>query len=334
MKTRCDSFVVETNVHFPTDINLLFDAIRKTVELIANLCKKSNLHGWRQSEYNIKQIKTQLLKLQRLKHSTSKNPEKAEKKKKEIINKHKEYVESSKFLIKKAEGSIGKLKGLNVDTFFLEKVIDYIKHAKRQIDQIIRRVINGELIPHNEKVFSIFEPHTEWISKGKAGVPVELGLRVAIIEDQYGFILEHEVMEKVTDEQIAVNFIKRAKENYPVINSCSFDKGFHSVENQDILKETLNVVALPKKGKLSKIDIERETSKEFVNAKKKHSSVESAINALEVHGLDVCLDHGMNGFKRYVSLAVVSRNIQIIGAILTKQEKCAMEKERKRRRAA
>ena len=121
------------------------------------------------------------------------------------------------FLIKKAEGSIGKLRELSIDTFFLEEVIDYIKHAKRQIDQIIRRVVNGELIPHNEKVFSIFEAHTEWISKGKAGVPVELGLRVAIIEDQYKFILEHEVMEKITDEQIAVTLIKRAKENYPDI---------------------------------------------------------------------------------------------------------------------
>ena len=50
----------------------------------------------------------------------------------------------------------------------------FITHAERQIDQIHRRVILGEKIPHGEKVFSIFEEHTEWISKGKAGVPVEL----------------------------------------------------------------------------------------------------------------------------------------------------------------
>ena len=46
-----------------------------------------------------------------------------------------------------------------------------------------------ESIPHEEKVFSVFEEHTEWIAKGKAGVPVELGLRVAIVECQFGFIL-------------------------------------------------------------------------------------------------------------------------------------------------
>ncbi len=65
-------------------------------------------------------------------------------------------------------------------------------HATRQIDQIRRRVILGEVIAHEEKVFSIFEPHTEWISKGKAGVPVELGLKVCILEDQHQFILHHQ----------------------------------------------------------------------------------------------------------------------------------------------
>jgi len=56
-----------------------------------------------------------------------------------------------------------------------------------------------EKIPHEEKVFSIFEPHTEWISKGKAGVPQELGLQVCVLKDQYGFILHHLVMEQQTD---------------------------------------------------------------------------------------------------------------------------------------
>jgi hypothetical protein len=69
----------------------------------------------------------------------------------------------------------------------------YIAHAERQIDQIRRRAINDETIPHHEKVFSIFEPHTEWISKVKARVPQELGLKVCILEDQYGFILHHQV---------------------------------------------------------------------------------------------------------------------------------------------
>jgi transposase, IS5 family len=71
----------------------------------------------------------------------------------------------------------------------------YLAHGVRQIDQIRRRVLAGERIPHVEKVFSIFQRHTEWISKGKAGVAVELALRVAISGDQYRFILHRQVME-------------------------------------------------------------------------------------------------------------------------------------------
>ncbi len=55
--------------------------------------------------------------------------------------------------------------------------------------------------------------------------------------------------------------------------------------------------------------------------------MESAINALEVHGLDKCLDHGLNGFKRYIAMAVVARNIQRLGAVLRQQEKEAAPKE-------
>ena len=61
-------------------------------------------------------------------------------------------------------------------------------------------------------------------------------------------------------------------------------------------------------------------SKAFIKARRVHSAVESAINALEVHGLDKCLDHGIGGLKRYVAFAVVARNIHRIGAILWQQE--------------
>ena len=79
-------------------------------------------------------------------------------------------------------------------------------------------------------------------------------------------------------------------------------------------------MALPRKGKLSKSAQAVEQADGFVKARRAHSAVESAINALEVHGLDRCPDHGIDGFKRYVALAVVARNIHRIGAILTQQQ--------------
>lgn len=192
-------------------------------------------------------------------------------------------------------------------------------HAERQIDQIRRRVLQGEVIPHHEKVFSIFEPHTEWIVKGKAGVPLELGLPVCLLEDQHRFILHHEVMEKQTDAKMAIRRVEQSQARFPNLRVVSFDKGFHSPSNRKSLEEILELVALPKKGRHSAADCERETAPDFVNARRKHSAVESAINGLEHFGLDVCPDHGITGFKRYVAMAVLARNIHRLGVVVRKR---------------
>ena len=127
-------------------------------------------------------------------------------------------------------------------------------------------------------------------------------------------------MEKETDDKVAVSIINETKERFDKLISCSFDKGFHSQDNQRELAQRLDRVILPRKGKLSAINKEIENSEEFKEARRKHSAVESSINALENHGLDRCLDHGLNGFKRYVALAVLARNIQIIGHIQQQKE--------------
>jgi IS5 family transposase len=57
LRGRCDSFVVETSVHFPTDISLLYDAMRKVITLTAQWCERHGVSSWRQSAYNVRQIK-------------------------------------------------------------------------------------------------------------------------------------------------------------------------------------------------------------------------------------------------------------------------------------
>jgi hypothetical protein len=319
---RCDSFVVETNVHFPTDINLLYDAIRKTIEESANWSQQCGLTLWRQSDYNIRKFKKQYRRIQKLKHSTSKDEEKRKAQEDAIKQAHQVYLDQAEHYLERARTTRILLSTMHgIFWAFMGALHGYIDHAERQIDQIRRRVIQGEKIPHDEKVFSIFQPHTEWISKGKAGVPVELGLRVCVLEDRMGFILHHRVMQNETDDKVAVPMVTECKERFPALRLCSFDKGFHSPQNQITLKTELEKVVLPKKGRLSAADKERESDPEFLHARQQHSAVESAINALEVHGLDMCPDHGIEGFKRYVALAVVARNIQRLGAIIRSLEK-------------
>ncbi len=314
---RCDSFVVKTDVHFPTDINLLYDATRKTIEECARLCQEQNLTDWRQSRHNLKTFKKLYRVIVRLKRSTAKDEEKRQAREEAIKQAHQSLLDQAEAFLERARATrllLTTLPGLLL--VFLGDLDGYLEHVVRQIDQIRRRVIQGEVIPHEEKVFSIFQPHTEWISKGKAGVPVELGLRVCVLEDRYRFILHHQVMVKETDDQVAVAMVTGAKERFPRLSLCSFDKGFHSPGNQQELKTQLGTVVLPKKGRLSVADRERESAPEFVAARRQHSAVESAINALGVHGLDLCRDHGLDGFKRYVALAVVARNIQRLGAVV------------------
>jgi len=321
LRASCDSFVVETDVHYPTDINLLFDAMRKVILLIMALCDDLGVLGWRKGLYNLKKVKKCFRKAQQLKHSTSKDKAKRIKREQLIITAHTAYLELASSIVERAKETINAIQSTDLMIHFrIEEIQKYIAHAERQMDQIRRRVVEGETIPHHEKVFSLFEEHTEWINKGKAGVSQELGLKVCVVKDQYGFILHHRVMQRETDDQIAVPIIKETKERFPQLTSCSFDKGFHSPENQKQLRRILDQVVLPRKGKLSAINKEIENSEAFREARRKHSAVESSINALENHGLDRCRDHGIEGFKRYVALAVVARNIQIMGHVLQQKE--------------
>ncbi len=332
---RCDSFVVETDVHYPTDINLLHDAMRKIIDLCGQAAQQHSLTGWRQYRHNKQCIKNLYRKAQKLKRSRSKDEAKIDLREIQIIEAHQALLDQSNQYLKRARETLTELSCDVMAICLREEIHGYIAHAERQIDQIERRVMHGQTIPHEEKVFSIFEEHTEWVSKGKAGVPVELGLRVCILEDTHGFILHHEVMEREGDEKVALRMVQGAQARFPQLRVCSFDKGFYTPSNRQELQERLDTVILPKKGKWSKKDREIETGDEFVRGRKRHSAVESAINALEVHGLDRCPDHGIDGFKRYVALSVVARNIQKLGAILLEKEKQeAQQIERLRKRRA
>ena len=321
LRVSCDSFVTETDVHFPTDINLLLDSMRKVITRIMSLCITLGITEWRQGKYNFKKIKKSFRKAQQTKRSTSKDPVKKEKRKQLIIDAHNEYLIFARAIIEKVQKALSSISTTDICLQIrIDEISKYIGYAEKFIDQINRRVIDGETIPHNEKVFSIFEEHTEWISKGKAGVPQQLGIRVCIVRDQFGLILQHKVMEKQTDDKIAVSIIFDAKQKFKNIKSCSFDKGFHSPSNQKKLSVLLDKVILPFKGKLSEKRKAIEYSEEFLEARRQHSAVESSIGALQNHGLKKCPDHGIHGFKRYVSMGMLARNLQIIGHAIQQKE--------------
>lgn len=224
---------------------------------------------------------------------------------------------------------------VSVTTFILIEVINYYrKYLATFIDQVERRLINGEEIPAAEKIFSIFEPHTEWIKKGKLYPNVELGKLLLITTDQFQFIVDYKVMEHEKDAAQIEPLYERLKTRFPQakIISHSFDKGFYSKDNFNRVRGGgTQQVIMPKKGKKNKEEQERESHPQFKKLRNRHSAVESNINMLEHHGLNRCPDKGLKGLKKYVGLSVLAYNLHILGNHLIAQKKKKEEQQRKKR---
>ena len=186
---RCDSFLVETDVHYPTDVNLLYDAMRCLMRDVARAAGRFDLPGWRQHRHLERSVR---LRYNRVRHSRGRRDR----------GKVKDYLRYCKWIVGRAQIAVAQLEQCHpVPILALLSIDEYLGHAARQLDQVERRLLKGETIPQNEKVFSIFEPHTRWVVKGKAGVPVELGVPVCVVEDQFQFLLHHKIMCSDENEQ-------------------------------------------------------------------------------------------------------------------------------------
>lgn len=115
------------------------------------------------------------------------------------------------------------------------------------------------------------------------------------------------------------------------IRSISYDKGFWSKGNNATLTQIMRNLIMPKKGKLNKEEYSREHSKQFKALRNKHSAIESDINSLEHHGLNRCPDKGLEHFKRYIALGILSFNLHRLGNILIENDRKVLEKRRRRK---
>ena len=144
LQGRCDSFVVETNVEYPTDTRLLFDAVRKAIELSNRLCEQHEVEK-SVDRQELRRLKKLLRRLQKLKHSTSKDESKQAARQQEMIQAHQAYLDFAKELLERAERLLVNLeKNQGVNEYKLIKIKEFINHAWRQIDQTYRRVIQGQ----------------------------------------------------------------------------------------------------------------------------------------------------------------------------------------------
>jgi hypothetical protein len=294
--------------------------------MIEAICIKDNsIKGWRKIKSLRKQFKSQY-------RSTSQQVFKGKNTEYKIAS-VKAYLTLARQLYKRFSDVISQL----TSPLTIANLMHYNSYVGKFINQIDRRIIKGEIIPSEEKVYSIFEPHTEWLNKGKSNPSVELGLNILITTDQHHFIIDYKVMQGKRDASQIEPLCQRLKIKYPAvkIKSHSFDKGFYSKDNLEVIDAQVEFAVMPKKGKLNKMEALREGSKDFKKTRNAHSAVESNINMLEHHGLNRCPDKGINALKRYVGLSVLAYNLHILGNQLIAKEKLKLQKtERSQKRAA
>ena len=201
---------------------------------------------------------------------------------------------------------------------------------EKHIDLLERRIIKREVIPHSEKIFSIFLPFAEFINKGKKNPSVEIGKMFFVTTDQYNLIIDYQQGEQLKDKDAIIGILDRIVQKYSLA-SLSTDKGFSTIANRALIKEVYPEIELvmPKKGKRNQEEEKEEKSKSFKKLNNAHSAIESNINELENRGLDRCPDRSAKNFSKYLGLAVCAYNLHKIGKELISIQ---VEKDKKQRR--
>lgn len=331
---RVDSFVVETNIHYPTESSLLWDGVRKFVPLCVKLAELCNIEGWRQSKHLSKKIKNLSRNISRI--SASKNAHK----KVALESLYNDLLNRTGLLLERAKNvqEIAEKEGKTPESLALAKELQsWIELTEQVCDTARRRVLLGETVPNCEKLFSLFETHTQLYRRGKAGTPNQFGRLVLVFEDGAGFISHYHLMDRnAQDADVIVEHTKQAQQKHRgKMETASFDRGFYSPENEEALSEIINHPCLPPRHPAQYADKLSNASVEFRKARQQHSGVESVIGVMQRgNGLQRCRDRTELGFERYFGLAVLGRNVHTLGKLLIAERQALAASAHSKRKAA
>ena len=236
---------------------MLWDAARKCIEISCTLAVSHKIGGWRKASDWKKRVKIEFRKLQKTKKSGGKNKEYR------LKSATRDYLDLAKTLHKKLQDFNTIFKTNTIAQGLLLIELEYYRAMlTKHIDLVERRLINGEAILHSEKVFSLFEPHTKWISKGKAGVIAEFGQKHLIVTDQNHFIVLHQLIGDTPDSEFSIEIAQKLKRQFKNrFASLSFDKGFSSKEIIAELEKIDPNIVIKQRGKPNKDRIKKELSK-------------------------------------------------------------------------
>jgi IS5 family transposase len=316
---RLDTTAVETNIHWPTDSSLLWDTYRVLGRLIEQA-----------REIDGEAVGTERLHLRRAKREHLAITRKAAKRGTDSETLQPLY----RALLGRVEGicewalrvAAGLVRGIERQRYgalehamaeaLVAEIVHYGELGQRVIDQARRRVLAGESVPNEEKLFSLFEPHTELLKRGKAGKDIEFGHMIQIQQVREKFITDYEAYErKPVEHQILHDALDSHRELFGALPSqLAADKGYYEdMETIRKLEARIGIVSIAKKGKRTTEETERERDPLFRHAQAFRAGVEGSISFLKrVLGLWRCFNKGWKHFAATVGATVFAHNLLVL----------------------
>jgi IS5 family transposase len=322
-KLRTDGTVVESNIHHPTDSSLLVDGVRvlgrtlsrarkvvaSTATEVGQMAKKVFRNRLRSARKAARQIS----------NATRKRTQESRERSRGAYQKLVEIAQKS---MEQAHEVVEMLQEVATQEAQLlsEQLEHFLPLVEQVIEQTVRRVVDGEKVPAQEKIVSIFEPHTDIIRRGKSDRPTEFGHKVWLDEVEGGIVSDYRVLtgNPQDDSQWAASLQHHRELFGRPPDQASGDRGLYSPDNEDLAKAMgVHRIVLPKPGHRSAARKQHERQRWFRRGRRYHQGVEGRISVLKRrHGLDRCLYHGEDGFERWVGWGLIAHNLLSIGTVL------------------
>jgi len=325
-RMRVDTTVTETNIHYPTDSSLMGDGVRVLTRVMKKITKIAGEVGAKLRDRS-RSVKLRVLDIARAARAKGKQ---SQGKLKENYRKLLESTsrvagQAMKFAQQIAEGikqAADPRKQLTLDAlrYQIETMVPRVKQVMKQTHA---RIFRGETRTEG-KIFSLFEPSTEIIRKGKAGEPNEFGKVVKIQEAENQIVVDYEVYDqRPSDSDLLVPAIEAhqaALGRTPRLVAA--DAAFYSAKNEAAAKaKGVKRVSVPNRSTKSPERKREQKKRWFRDAQKWRTGCEGRISVEKRrHGLNRCLYKGDNGMKRWVGLGVVSDNLINIGSAMAKRK--------------
>jgi IS5 family transposase len=322
-KLRVDTTVVQTDIHHPTDNTLLWDVVRVVTRLTGRLGKALKLRRIKGFRNRTRSARRRMYEIQRM--TTRQRQTEQTGTYRELIGIAEEVVDSARMALERTSKLRGKdmLADMAIEEIRKE-IEEYCGLGSRVIDQARRRVLEGEQVPNAEKIYSIFEAHTDLIKRGKVRTPVEFGHKVFLAESAQGLITQYEVLKgNPVDEVHVAPSLERHIETFGRVPELyGSDRGFFSEKNvASCAQQGVAVVCIPQRG--GKKSPEREAyekSADFKAGQRFRAGIEGRISVLfRGRGMKRCLAEGHERFELLVAAAVLANNLMNIAALLTRR---------------